>query len=95
MSLIIKPIQFSFFSNNKETGTLATAQWQGHDITSKFDALDAIDALVIYKETVHEFTDEIIDFWSLPRRIMERYQFDDAEELNEWLDDFPSPTIVH
>ncbi len=76
----------SFFSRIKETVGLAKSQLQGHDDASKQDALDAVDILVQYKATVHEFTDEIVEFWPLPRRVMERYHFDDADQLNEWLD---------
>ncbi|SMG62130.1 hypothetical protein BMETH_01_9 [methanotrophic bacterial endosymbiont of Bathymodiolus sp.] len=39
-----------------------------------------------YKTKVHDFTDEIVEFWALPKQIMERYQFDNVEQLNEWLD---------
>ena len=70
--------------NNENT--LATSQLIGHDETSKQFVYQAVELLLKYKLTVHEFTDEIIDFWSLPRRVMARYQFDDAEQLNEWLD---------
>ncbi len=78
----------SFFSRIKETVGLAKSQLQlqGHDDASKQDALDAVDILVQYKATVHEFTDEIVAFWPLPRRVMERYHFDDTDQLNEWLD---------
>ncbi|BCG64620.1 MAG: hypothetical protein methR_P2407 [Methyloprofundus sp.] len=76
----------SFFSHLKETVGLAKSQLQGHDDASKQHALDAVDILVQYKATVHEFTDEIVAFWPLPRRVMERYHFDDADQLNEWLD---------
>ena len=86
MTLSLQQFSSHFFSNKEETGSLATAQLMGHDSTNKLDALEAVDVLVKYKETVHEFTDEIIDFWPLARRIMDRYQFDDAEQLNEWLD---------
>lgn len=83
-------LQFSkYFSLNKQdVKPLAQAQLLGHDSSNKLDALEAIDILLRYKTTVHDFTDEIIEFWSLPRRIMERYQFDDAEQLNEWLESF-------
>lgn len=70
--------------NNENT--LATSQLIGHDETSKQFVYQAVGLLLKYKLTVHEFTDEIIDFWSLPRKVMARYQFDDAEQLNEWLD---------
>jgi hypothetical protein len=74
--------------NNENT--LATSQLIGHDETSKQLVYQAVELLLKYKSTVHEFTDEIIDFWSLPRRVMTRYQFDDAEQLNEWLDNLTS-----
>lgn len=89
MALSLRQFSSSFFSNREEVNPLATAQLQGHDSTSKHDALEAIDILVKYKNTVHDFTDEIIEFWSLPRHIMERYQFDDADQLNEWLESLP------
>ena len=66
----------------------ADSQLVGHDNSSKQDALDAVDILVDYKTGVHEFTDEIVEFWSLPKKVMERYHFDDAEQLNDWLDGF-------
>ena len=84
LSLQILP---SFFSQLKHKGGLATALLSGHDEESKNEALDAVDILIKYKATVHEFTDEIVEFWPLPRRIMERYHFGDVEQLNEWLDD--------
>jgi len=74
------------FTNLSSFMTVGSFQLQGHDELSQQDALDAIDILLLYKNTVHEFTDGIIEYWSLPQRIMERYQFDDAEQLNEWLD---------
>lgn len=86
MTLSLQQFSSYFFSDKQETGHLATAQLQAHDLTSKHDALEAVDILVQYKTTVHDFTDEIIEFWSLPRRIMERYQFDDVDQLNEWLE---------
>jgi len=84
LSLQIFP---SFFSQIKHSGNLASAVLSGHDEESKQEALEAIDILVKYKTTVHEFTDGIVDFWPLPRRVMDRYQFSDVEQLNEWLDD--------
>ena len=86
MTLSLQKFSSHFFSSKRKTGSLATAQLLGHDLTSKHDAIEAVDILVKYKTTVHDFTDEIIEFWSLPRRIMERYQFDDVEQLNEWLE---------
>ena len=77
----------SFFPHLKEEVSLAQSHLQGHDNAGKQEALDAVDILLTYKATVHEFTDEIVDFWALPRRIMERYHFDDANQLNDWLDD--------
>ncbi len=70
-----------------ETGMLATTLLSGHDKASKKVALQAVEVLKEYKSNVHEFTDDIIDFWSLPKRVMERYHFGDVTELNEWLDD--------
>jgi len=61
---------------------------QGYSTCDQQDVLAAIDVLIQYKKTVHDFTDAIIDFWSLPQKIMQRYRFSDAEELNEWLDNF-------
>jgi len=77
----------NFFSQKKQTTSLSASQLQDHDDIGKQEALDAVDILVKYKSTVHEFTDEIINFWPLPQKIMDRYHFDDAEQLNEWLDD--------
>jgi len=70
-----------------ETGMLAANLLSGHDKASKKSALQAVEILKEYKLNVHEFTDDIIDFWSLPKRVMERYHFGDVTELNEWLDD--------
>jgi len=61
---------------------------QGHSIGDQQEVMAAIDVLIQYKSTVHDFTDTIIDFWSLPQKIMQRYRFNDAEELNEWLENF-------
>ncbi len=58
----------------------------GHDLTCKQHALEAVDLLKEYKNNVHDFTDEIVDFWSLPQKVMNRYQLDDAAQLNEWLE---------
>ena len=77
----------TLFSQMKTNVTLATSQLRDHDEAGKQNALDAVDILIKYKSTVHDFTDEIIEFWPLPKRVMERYHFDDAEQLNEWLDD--------
>lgn len=76
------------FFSQKKTPSLAESTLRAHDNAGKQEALDAIDILVKYKSNVHEFTDEIINHWSMPRRIMERYEIDDAEQLNEWLDGF-------
>jgi len=78
----------SLFHPGKKTKSLAKSQLQDHDTSGKQDALDAIDILLKYKSTVHEFTDEIIAFWPLPQKVMKRYLFDDAEQLNDWLDNF-------
>ena len=76
----------SLFSQSRNKENLASNQLQDHDQAGKYDALAAVDILLQYKLTVHEFTDEIIEFWPLPRRVMDRYHFDDAEQLNDWLD---------
>ena len=76
----------NFFTNLSFRLKVKLFQLQGHDELSKQAALDAIDILLLYKSTVHEFTDGIIEYWALPRQIMERYQFDDVEQFNEWLD---------
>ncbi len=78
----------SIFTQERPT-SLAASKLQDYDLNGKQDALDAVDAvdiLVKYKTLVHEFTDEIIEFWPLPQKVMRRYHFDDAEQLNEWLD---------
>lgn len=67
--------------------TLNRSMLQGHNEEAKQDAVDAVEILQKYKTNVHEFTEEIVNFWSLPRKIMDRYSFDDVEQLNEWLDD--------
>lgn len=76
----------SFFSQTEKNTRLSVSHLADHDDAGKQDALDAVDILIKYKSTVQDFTDEIIEFWPLPRRVMERYHFDDAEQLNEWLD---------
>lgn len=76
------------FSKAKEQTSLSSSRLINHDKASKLEALTAVDILIQYKSTVHEFTDEIIAFWALPRKVMDRYHFDDAEQLNEWLDGF-------
>jgi len=87
MSLSLQIFPSFFSSQLKHSHNLAAALLSGHDESSKNEALEAIDILMKYKATVHEFTDEIVEFWPLPRRIMERYHFSDVEQLNEWLDD--------
>ncbi len=79
----------SLFSQARKS-SLSASNLTDYDKASKQDALAAVDILIKYKATVHEFTDEIIEFWPLPRRIMDRYHFDDAEQLNEWLDSLQS-----
>lgn len=74
------------FISGEQAVSLSESELQGYDLNAKQDALDAVDILVKYKTRVHEFTDEIVEFWSLPKKVMERYHFDDAEQLNEWLD---------
>ena len=86
MTLSLQKFSAHFFSNKQDVNPQNNSQLRGHDLTSKLDALEAVDILVKYKTTVHDFTDEIIEFWPLPKRIMDRYQFDDADQLNEWLE---------
>lgn len=76
----------SLFSHKTET--LAASHLLGHDEADKQQALEAIKILIKYKSTVHDFTDEIVEYWSLPKRVMLRYHIDGVEQLNEWLDDF-------
>lgn len=83
----IMSLSLQIFPQIKHSGNLGSALLSGHDEESKQEALAAIDILVRYKTIVHEFTDEIVSFWPLPRRIMDRYQFSDVEQLNDWLDD--------
>ena len=82
----LSKIYNSLFSQANKKASLSSSHLVDYDETGKQDALDAVDILIRYKSTVHDFTDEIIEFWPLPRRIMDRYHFDDAEQLNEWLD---------
>lgn len=82
----LSQIYNSLFTQAKKNKPLSASHLTEHDEIGKQDALDAVDILIRYKATVHDFTDEIIEFWPLPRRIMDRYHFDDAEQLNEWLD---------
>ena len=77
----------TLFSLMKKNSTLDKAALRGYDEKSKQDALNAVAILQKYKTNVHDFTDAIVDFWPLPRKVMERYHFDDVEQLNEWLDD--------
>lgn len=79
-------IYSTLFSQMRKTDNLASNQLRDHDEAGKDDALAAVDILIKYKSTVHEFTDEIIEFWPLPRRVMDRYHFDDVDQLNDWLD---------
>jgi hypothetical protein len=76
----------SIFSHAEKNTSLSSSYLTDHDEMGKQNALDAVDILIRYKTTVHDFTDEIVGFWPLPRRVMDRYHFDDSEELNEWLD---------
>ena len=76
------------FFTQKKSILAADSQLIGYDSSNKQEALDAVDVLVDYKTSVHEFTDEIVAFWSLPKKVMERYSLDDAEQLNDWLDGF-------
>ena len=82
----LSQVYTSIFSKTKKNSSLSASPLTNFDETDKQNALDAVDILIRYKSTVHDFTDEIIEFWPLPRRIMDRYHFDDAEQLNEWLD---------
>ena len=63
------------------------SELRGHDKNTKEGALYAVKILQVYKKDVHCFTDEIVESWYLPRQVMDRYHFDDVEQLNEWLDD--------
>lgn len=83
---VLSTSQFAELFSFKKKVNLASNQLSDHDDEGKHDALLAVDTLLTYKTTVHDFTDEIITFWPLARRVMERYDFDDAEQLNEWLD---------
>lgn len=74
-------------STMTEAGAQGTTLLSGHDKASKKAALQAVEVLKKYKSNVHEFTDEIIGFWPLPKKVMERYHFDGVNELNEWLED--------
>jgi len=76
------------FFPQKKSILAADSQLVGYDSYNKQDALDAVDILVDYKTGVHEFTDEIVEFWALPKKVMERYSLDDVEQLNDWLDGF-------
>ena len=82
----LSQIYNSLFSQANKKASLSSSHLGDYDEVGKQDALDAVDILIRYKSTVHDFTDEIVEFWPLPRRIMDRYHFDDAEQLNEWLD---------
>ena len=82
----LSQVYTSIFSKTKKNSSLSASHLTNFDETDKQNALDAVDILIRYKSTVHDFTDEIIEFWPLPRRIMDRYHFDVAEQLNEWLD---------
>lgn len=77
----------TFFSWMKKSITLDKAVLRGYDEKGKQDALFAVAVLKKYKANVHVFTDAIVDFWPLPKRVMERYHFNEVEQLNEWLDD--------
>jgi len=83
--IVISQRYHSIFST--ETGAMATNSLSGHNEASKQGARLAVDLLKQYKSKCNEFTDAIVDFWPLPREVMERYQINDVEELNEWLDD--------
>ncbi len=82
----LSQIYNSLFIHTNKKISLSSSRLVNYDEASKLDAIAAVDILIRYKSTVHEFTDEIIAFWALPRKVMERYRFDDAEQLNEWLD---------
>ena len=83
---LLSNIYNSLFTQMKQNSSLSSSLLAEHDEVGKQDALEAVDILIRYKSTVQDFTDEIIEFWPLPRRIMDRYHFDDAEQLNEWLE---------
>lgn len=86
MILSLQFMKSRFISTNGDTHSLANSLLLGHNQNNKDNALDAVDILIKYKTTVHDFTDDIIAFWPLPQQVMARYRFDDAEQLNEWLD---------
>ncbi len=75
-----------FLPNKRASLSLAASKLVGHDQIDKQNALKAVYVLVEYKATVHDFTDEIVEFWPLPRLVIGRYHFENAEQLNEWLD---------
>lgn len=76
----------SFLSRIKRNLSLDKAELRSHDQAGKQYALDAVAILQEYKTNVHDFTDGIVDFWLLPKKVMDRYHFDDVDQLNEWLD---------
>jgi len=76
----------AILNSTQEPKKLVHSNLLGHDKLSKQYAIDAVNILIQYKKNVHEFNDVIIDFWPLPQRVMQRYQFDTAEQLNSWLD---------
>ncbi len=80
-------ILYNKFFTRLEPSQLASSQLRSYDQLGKQEALDAIDILIKYKSTVHAFTNSIVDYWSLPQRVMERYGINDVDQLNDWLDD--------
>lgn len=82
----LNPIKISshLFSGHKSS--LASASLKNHDDLGKHQALQAVDLLIDYKTNVHDFTDEIVSFWPLPQKIMDRYHIHSADELNDWLE---------
>ena len=83
---LLSNIYNSLFTKIQQNSSLSSSLLADHHAAGKQDALEAVDILIRYKSTVQDFTDEIIEFWPLPRRIMDRYHFNDAEQLNEWLE---------
>ncbi len=64
----------SLFPNAQKRAGLSASQLMNFDEAGKQDALEAVDILIKYKSTVHEFTDEIIEFWALPRTRCSSFQ---------------------
>ncbi len=83
---LINVVEDFFNPGVKQAQMLADSSLNGYDSLIKKDAVQAVDILIKYKKDVHEFTEDIVEHWELPRKIMERYCFNDVDELNDWLD---------